>query len=86
MAERHYSAFFSSGHINKENSFTSHNHFMKQNIHSSFALWGKIYTPGTVLPAAEHDWLNWSHDMFGQHDCLSWLCDICKWVQSDGQV
>jgi len=27
-AERHYSAYFSSGHINKENNFTSCNYFM----------------------------------------------------------
>jgi len=29
------------------------------------------------LPPAEHDWLKWSHDKFGQ---LSVDCDICKWV------
>ena len=59
--ERHYSTFFSSGHINKENNLTSYNNFMRQNI---------AYTPGAILPPAEHDWLNWSHDKFGQHDCL----------------
>jgi len=71
IAERHYSAYFSSGHINKENNFTSYNYFMRQNIHSFFALQGKIYTSGAILPTAKHDWLNWSHDKFGQLDCLS---------------
>jgi len=33
-AERHYRAYFSSGHINKENNFTSYNYFMRQDIHS----------------------------------------------------
>jgi len=67
-AERHYSAYFSSDHINKQNHFTSYNYFMRQDedIHSCYALWGKIYTPGAILPPAEHDWLNWSHDTFGQ--------------------
>jgi len=73
IAERHYSAYFSSGHINKENNFTSYNNFMRQDIHSCFALWGKIHTPGTILPPAEHDWLDLSLDMFRQLDCLSWL-------------
>ena len=72
-AKRHYRAFFYSGHINKVNNFTSYNHFMRQNIHSSSALWDQIYTPGAILPPAEHDWLNWSQDKFGQHHCLSWL-------------
>ena len=36
-------------------------------------LWGKICTPRSIFPPAEHDWLDWSHDKFGQHDCLSWL-------------
>ena len=57
----------------KENNFSSYNYFMRQDIHSCYALWGKIYTPGASLPPAEHDWLNWSHDKFGQHDCLNWL-------------
>jgi len=39
-----YSADFSSGHINKENNFTSCNYFMRENIHSCFALWDKMYT------------------------------------------
>jgi len=72
-AERHYSAYFSSGHMNKENNFTSCNCFMRQDIHSCYGLWGKIYTPGAILPSAEHDWLNWSHAKFRQRDCLSWL-------------
>jgi len=38
IAERHYSAYFSSGHINKENNFTSYNYFMWQNMHSCSAL------------------------------------------------
>jgi len=46
---------------------------MRQDIHSCFALWGKIYTPGGILPPAKHDWLDWSHDKFRQLDCLSWL-------------
>ena len=33
-AERHYSVYFSSGHINKENNFTSYNYFMRQDIYS----------------------------------------------------
>ena len=36
-----------------------------------FALWGKI-TVEVVLPVAEHDWLQWSHDKFGTHVLLSW--------------
>jgi len=28
-------------------------------------------TAGAILPSAKHDWLNWSYDKFGQHDCLS---------------
>jgi len=32
----------SSGHINKENNFTSQNYFTRQDIHSCYALWGKI--------------------------------------------
>jgi len=70
-AERHYSGYFSSGHINKENNFTNYNHFMRQDIHSCFALWGKIYTLGAILPLAQHDWLKWSHDKFGLLDFLS---------------
>jgi len=84
-AKRHSRAFFSSDHINKENNFTSYNYFMRQNIHCCFALWGKIYTPGAILPPAEHDWLNWSHDKFGQHNCLSWLWHLFM-GQSDRQV
>jgi len=72
-AERHYSAYFASGHINKENNFTSYTYFMRQDVQSCFALWGKIYTPGAILPPTEHDWLNWWHDKFGQLDCLTWL-------------
>jgi len=56
-AERHYSAYFSSGHINKEK-FTGYNYFMKQDIHSCYPLWGIIYILGAILPPAEHDWLN----------------------------
>ena len=78
-AERHCSAFFSSGHINKENNFTSYNYFTRENIHSCFALWRKIYIPGAILPPAKHDWLNWSHDKFDSIT-VSVGCDICKWV------
>jgi len=73
-AERHYSAHFSSGHIKKISQITI---ILWRKIHNCFALWGKIYTPGTILPPTEHDWLNWSHDKFGQ---CSVDCDICKWV------
>jgi len=24
-----------------------------------------MYISGAILPPAEHDWLNWSHDKFG---------------------
>jgi len=58
-AERH-SAYFSSGHIK---SITSQ---------VTIIIWGKIYTPGAILPPAKHDWLNWSHYKLGQPDCLSW--------------
>jgi len=30
-----------------------------------FALHGKMYTPRAILPPAECDWLNWSHDKVG---------------------
>jgi len=53
-AERHYSAYFSSGHINKENNFTSYNYFMRQDIHSCFAMLSNIYPSGAILPPAEH--------------------------------
>jgi len=43
-AERHYSAYFPSGHINKENNFTSYNYFMRQNIHYCFALRQNIHS------------------------------------------
>jgi len=35
-----------------------------------FALLGKI-TAEVILPLAEHDWLQWSHDKFGMHVQLS---------------
>jgi len=48
-------------------------------MHFCFSLRGKLYTPGAILPPAEHDWLNWSHDKL---DSLTVLVDydICKWV------
>ena len=72
-AERQYSSCFSSGHINKQSNFTSYIYFMRQDIHSCFALWGKIYAPGAIFPPAQHDWLKWSHDKFGLLDCLGCL-------------
>jgi len=71
-AERHDSAFISSGHINKENNFTSYNYYEAKHT-LLFCLVRQIFTSGAILPPAEHDWLNWSHDKFGQHDCVSWL-------------
>jgi len=83
-AERHHSVNFSSGHMHKENNFTSYNYFMRQDS-SCCALWGKIDTPGTIVPPAKHDWLNWSHYKFGQLDCLSRLWHL--WMaQFDRQV
>jgi len=67
-AERHHSAHFSSGHIKIISQVTI---ILRQDIHSCSALQGKIYTPGPILPPAEYDWLNWSHDKFGQLNCLS---------------
>ena len=43
-AERHYSAYCPSGHINKENNFTSYNYVMRQNIHCCFALRQNIHS------------------------------------------
>ena len=78
-AERHYTEYFSSGHINQENNFTSYNYFMRQNIHSCFALWGKIYIAGAIFLPVEHDWLNWSHDSLDSLT-VSVDCDIRTWV------
>ena len=61
-AERHYSAYFLQATWTKK--------IVSQ---VTIILWGKIYTCGAILPPADHDWLNWSHDKFGQLDCLSWL-------------
>jgi len=36
-----------------------------------FASWGKI-TVDFILPLAEHDWLQWSHEKFGMHVLLIW--------------
>jgi len=36
-----------------------------------FALWGKIIAE-FMLPLADHDWWQWSHDKFGMHVLLSW--------------
>jgi len=44
-AERHYSAYFSSGHMNKENNLTSYNYFGRQNIYS----WSYFATSRTCL-------------------------------------
>jgi len=29
-----------------------------------------------ILPVAEHDWLQWSHDKFGTHVLLNWLWHV----------
>jgi len=54
-AERHYSAVFSSCHINKENNFTNYNHFTRQNIHS----WSYFSTSWTWL-AELVTWQAWT--------------------------
>jgi len=83
-AERHYSAYFSSGHIKKK-IISQVAIILWGKIYTRYALWGKIYTPGAILPPAELDWLNWSRDEFGQLVCLSWLWHL-QMGQSDRQV
>jgi len=73
ITERHYSAFFLDATLTKKIISQVTIVLCMQNIHSSFSLWGKIYTLGAILLPAERDCLNWSHNKFGQHDCLSWL-------------
>ena len=68
-----------------KNNYTSYNYEKADCERDKLSLWGKIYTPGAILPPAEHDWLNWSHDKFAQHDCLSWLWCL-QMAQSDRQV
>jgi len=36
----------------------------------------QIIHPGAILQSAKHDWLNWSHDKFGQLDCLSAVTSV----------
>jgi len=78
-AERHYSAYFSSAHINQANNFTSYNYFMRQNIRSCFALWGKIYSPGAILH--QPNMIGWTGHMTSLDSLtvsVDW--DICKWI------
>jgi len=55
IAKKHYSAFFSLGHINKDSNFTSYNYFIRQNIHS----WSYFVTSQTWL-AEVVTWQVWT--------------------------